>query len=192
MGPGQSAGAVIEKNVRAARLTPNLADYDRGRRAFSWEAARLGIDGLPGGRGLNIAYEAVDRHVAHGHGDRVAIRWLSRSGERHDISYAALAASSARFANVAEAGVIGIPDPVAGEIVKAHVTLKPGVEPSHSLRRELIGFARTRLGPAVAPRAIAFDDSLPHTRSGKIMRRLVRARELGLPEGDTSTLEPSA
>ncbi|HEX4868811.1 MAG TPA: acetate--CoA ligase [Acidimicrobiales bacterium] len=90
---------------------------------------------------------------------------------------------------VIEAGVIGVPDPVAGEVVKAFVTLRAGHEPSDDLRLELIGFARTRLGAAVAPRAIDFDPALPHTRSGKIMRRLLKARELGLPEGDLSTLE---
>ena len=90
---------------------------------------------------------------------------------------------------VAEAGVIGIPDPVVGELVKAFVTLHKGFEPSDALRLELQGHARKRLGPAVAPKAIDFRDSLPHTRSGKIMRRLLKARELGLPEGDTSTLE---
>ncbi len=90
---------------------------------------------------------------------------------------------------VAEVGVIGVPDPVVGEMVKAYVMLRPGHEPSDELRRELIGFARSRLGPAVAPRTIEFADGLPHTRSGKVMRRLVRARDLGLPEGDTSTLE---
>ncbi len=90
---------------------------------------------------------------------------------------------------VAEAGVIGKPDPIAMEIVKAFVSLKPGHEPTEALGRELLGFARTRLGPAVAPKEIAFLPSLPRTRSGKIMRRLLKARELGLPEGDTSTLE---
>jgi acetyl-CoA synthetase len=90
---------------------------------------------------------------------------------------------------VAEAGVIGVPDPIAGESVKAFVALKPGWSPTEELRRELYGFARTRLGPAVAPKAIDFHDDLPKTRSGKIMRRLLRARELGLPEGDLSTLE---
>ncbi|MEU5893739.1 acetate--CoA ligase [Streptomyces sp. NPDC047461] len=90
---------------------------------------------------------------------------------------------------VAEAGVIGKPDRVAGTIVKAFVTLRPGFEPDAATRRELVAFARRRLGPAVAPREIAFDQHLPHTRSGKVMRRLLRARELGLPEGDISTLE---
>ena len=93
---------------------------------------------------------------------------------------------------VAEAGVIGVPDQVAGEAVKAFVSLKPGHSPDEALRKELMGLARKRLGPAVAPRHIAFRDDLPRTRSGKIMRRLLRARELGLPEGDTSTLEGSS
>ena len=90
---------------------------------------------------------------------------------------------------VAEAGVIGKPDPVAMEVVKAFVSLKDGYEPSEELRRELLGFARARLGAAVAPKEIVFLPTLPKTRSGKIMRRLLKARELGLPEGDTSTLE---
>jgi acetyl-CoA synthetase len=92
---------------------------------------------------------------------------------------------------VAEAGVIGKPDPVALEVVKAFVSLKDGVAPSPELRRELLAFARTRLGAVVAPKDIEFRPTLPKTRSGKIMRRLLRAQELGLPEGDTSTLETS-
>ena len=90
---------------------------------------------------------------------------------------------------VAEAGVIGKPEPVIGELVKAFIALKPGWEPSEELRLELIGFARKRLGSVVAPKEIEFKASLPRTRSGKIMRRLLKVRELGLPEGDTSTLE---
>ncbi len=90
---------------------------------------------------------------------------------------------------VAEAGVIGTPDPIAGEVVKAFVALKPGFTASEPLRKELLGHARKRLGPAIAPKEIAFRTDLPRTRSGKIMRRLLKARELGLPEGDLSTLE---
>jgi acetyl-CoA synthetase len=90
---------------------------------------------------------------------------------------------------VAEAGVIGKPDPAAYEIVKAFVSLKPGFEAGDTLRRELLAFARKRLGAAVAPKELEFTAALPRTRSGKIMRRLLKARELGLPEGDTSTLE---
>ncbi len=91
--------------------------------------------------------------------------------------------------DVAEVGVIGKPDPIAGQIVKAFVSLREGVEPSEALRMELLGFGRKKLGVAVAPKEIEFQQSLPRTRSGKIMRRLLKARELGLPEGDLSTLE---
>ncbi|MDH4103623.1 MAG: acetate--CoA ligase [Thermoleophilia bacterium] len=90
---------------------------------------------------------------------------------------------------VAHAGVIGKPDPVAGEIVKAFVTLKPNYVPSRELEKELLAHARVRLGAVVAPKEISFTDEVPATRSGKIMRRLLKARELGLPEGDVSTLE---
>jgi acetyl-CoA synthetase len=90
---------------------------------------------------------------------------------------------------VVEAGVIGVPDPVAGEVVKAFVSLRPGYRPCEDLRLDLLGFARRQLGAAVAPRLITFDQHLPKTKSGKIMRRLLKARELGLPEGDLSTLE---
>ena len=85
--------------------------------------------------------------------------------------------------------MIGIPEPTAGEMVKAFVALKNGVEPNEELRKEILGHARTHLGPAIAPKDIAFRQNLPKTRSGKIMRRLLKARELGLPEGDISTLE---
>ncbi|MFN9396399.1 MAG: acetate--CoA ligase [Pseudanabaena sp.] len=90
---------------------------------------------------------------------------------------------------VAEAGVIGKPNPTIGELVKAFVSLKPSHQPSESLRLELIGFARQKLGSAIAPKELEFQDNLPKTRSGKIMLRLLKARELGLPEGDLSTLE---
>jgi len=90
---------------------------------------------------------------------------------------------------VAEAGVIGKPDPLIGQIVKAFVVLKQPNVPSEALQAELLGFGRKRLGPAVAPKEIEFAASLPKTRSGKVMRRLLKARELGLPEGDLSTLE---
>jgi acetyl-CoA synthetase len=90
---------------------------------------------------------------------------------------------------VAEAGVIGKPDPMAGEVVKAFVALNPGYEWSDELRKTLIGWGRVKLGASVAPREIDHLQDLPHTRSGKIMRRLLKAWELGLPTGDTSTLE---
>jgi acetyl-CoA synthetase len=93
---------------------------------------------------------------------------------------------------VAQAGVIGIPDPISGATVKAFIELKPGFKGDASLRQELLAHARRRLGAAVSPRDVAFIEALPRTRSGKIMRRVLRARELGLPEGDLSTLEGGA
>ncbi|NEX62368.1 acetate--CoA ligase [Noviherbaspirillum galbum] len=94
--------------------------------------------------------------------------------------------------SVAEAGVIGKPDETAGEAVKAFVSLKSGWKASDELGLALLAHARKRLGAAVAPKEIDFLPALPRTRSGKIMRRLLKARELGLPEGDTSTLEGQA
>ena len=94
-----------------------------------------------------------------------------------------------RHPAVAEAAVIGKPEPSIGELVKAFVALKPEYQADEKTKMDIIGFARKELGPAVAPKEIEFVDSIPKTRSGKILRRLLRARELGLPEGDLSTLE---
>ena len=90
---------------------------------------------------------------------------------------------------VAEAGVIGKPDPIAMEVIKAFVSLKEGFEASEELRRDIQKFVMKRLSSASSPREIEFLPSLPKTRSGKITRRLLKAKELGLPLGDTSTLE---
>jgi acetyl-CoA synthetase len=90
---------------------------------------------------------------------------------------------------VAEAGVIGIPDPLAMEIIKAFVSLKDGYTESDELKRDIKKFVKGKLHALSCPRQIDFLPGLPKTRSGKIMRRLLKARELGLPEGDISTLE---
>jgi acetyl-CoA synthetase len=90
---------------------------------------------------------------------------------------------------IAEAGAVGLPDPVAGERIRAYLVLAPGAEAGAALERDVLGFARSKLGAAVAPKELVVVDSLPHTRSGKVMRRLLKARALGLDEGDTSTLE---
>lgn len=90
---------------------------------------------------------------------------------------------------VAEAGVIGKPDPVRGQIIKAFVVLKTGVSPSDLLIAELQQHVKTHLAGHAYPREIEFVDKLPKNRSGKIVRRILKAKELGLPLGDTSTLE---
>jgi len=90
---------------------------------------------------------------------------------------------------VAEAAIIGKPNAMIGELVKAFVVLEPRFEADEMTKLDIKGFSRKKLGPAIAPKEIEFIDSLPKTKSGKILRRLLKARELGLPEGDTSTLE---
>lgn len=91
--------------------------------------------------------------------------------------------------DVIEAGVIGKPDPVRGEIIKAFVSLREGVEPSDALTEDIRNFVKKGLSAHAAPREIEFKDKLPKTRSGKIMRRVLKAWELNLPTGDLSTME---
>jgi acetyl-CoA synthetase len=88
-------------------VAPNLLDYRKARDEFSWEVARAELDGLPGGRGLNIAHEAVDRHAAGPRRDRVALRFLSKEGGRREMTYGELCAETSRFANGLEALGIG-------------------------------------------------------------------------------------
>lgn len=90
---------------------------------------------------------------------------------------------------VIEAGVIGKPDPIRGEIIKAFVVLEPNTKPSEALKKNLSEYVKKHLAGHAYPREIEFIDKLPKTRSGKIMRRILKAKELGLPVGDTSTLE---
>lgn len=90
---------------------------------------------------------------------------------------------------VAEAGVIGKPDPLRGEIIKAFVALREGYTATEELEAEIKEFVKKGLAAHAAPREIEFRDKLPKTRSGKIMRRVLKAWELGLPTGDLSTME---
>jgi acetyl-CoA synthetase len=90
---------------------------------------------------------------------------------------------------VAEAGVIGKPDPVRGEIIKAFISLREGYTPSEELKQDIARFVKEGLSAHAAPREIEFKDKLPKTRSGKIMRRVLKAWELNLPTGDLSTIE---
>jgi acyl-coenzyme A synthetase/AMP-(fatty) acid ligase len=359
---------IIKKPRSGWRATPNLFDYEAVCAPFSWETARSELDGLPEGSGLNIPHEAVDRHACGPRENRVALRWLSRTGQVYDYTYVQMRELSCRFANalqgpgvgkddpvytllgqipelcitigepfkpnavhwgneafglplhdncwqtetggimiakyrtmdikpgsmgrlipgieaaivhrtenggvevleetnkqgelalrsgwpcmfrgylgeaerdrrcsadgwyltgdlarrdedgyfwfvgraddviqsaghligpfevesvmmehpaVAEAGVIGKPDPIVGEVVKAFVVLKPGYVMDEALHRQLLAHAHKRLGAAVAPKEIEAQHDLPKTRSGKVMRRLLKSRELGQPDGDLSTL----
>lgn len=94
------AWKTIEKPRQGWAVPPNLPGYAQTRAGFSWEAARRELDGLPGGRGLNIAHEAVDRHMAGPRRDRLALRWLGKRGEIRDFTYADLYSLTNRFANV--------------------------------------------------------------------------------------------
>src|SRR5690606_11358577 len=97
-----AAGAwpVIRKTAWPGGVTPNVVDYDAACAAFSWSAARARLDGLPGGRGLNIAHEAVDRHAAGPRRDRVAVLWVRKDGHVDQATFGQLAADTNRFANV--------------------------------------------------------------------------------------------
>jgi len=106
----------------------------------------------------------------------------------HRIGTAEVESAFVSHKAVVETGVIGVPDPVKGEVIKAFVVLKQGVKPSDNLKQKLKMQVRRTIGPIAVISDIAFVDKLPKTRSGKIMRRVLKARELGLPLGDTSAL----
>ena len=90
----------IEKPKHGWAVAPNLLDYEKVCAGFSWDAARRELDGLPGGRGLNIAHEAIDRHAAGALRNHLALRWIGKGGDTRDFSYADLRLLTNRFANV--------------------------------------------------------------------------------------------
>ncbi len=172
----------------------------------------------PGEGGLLVMEEPVPymMRTLHGDPERYAALWSERLGgyvtgdvavcdaegywavlgrsddvlnvAGHRIGTADVESALITHANVVESAVVGLPDEIKGERIKAFVVLK-GAEACEALAAELITHVRETLGPIAQPSEIAFVDALPKTRSGKIMRRLLKARELGLDEGDTSTLE---
>jgi acetyl-CoA synthetase len=118
--------APIAKDPSTAPQGPNLADYAQTRAAFSWDAARRLLDHLPGGRGLNIAHEAVDRHATGPRGGRVALRWIGRTGTRREFTYRDLRAETNRFANALQALGVAPGERVfvlAGRIPELYVTV---------------------------------------------------------------------
>lgn len=112
---------------------------------------------------------------------------INTSGER--IGPFEVESALVEYPDVIEAGVIGKPDALRGEIIKAFVVIKSGVEQTDELKEKIRLFVKKHLAGHAYPREIEFIDKLPKTRSGKIMRRVLKAKELGLPVGDTSTLE---
>jgi len=107
----------------------------------------------------------------------------------HNIGTAEVESALVSYKAVAEAAVIGKPDPVKGNSIKAFVILRVGFQPSDNLTQDLVHHVRTTLGPIAVPHEIEFVDKLPKTRSGKIMRRVLKAKEMGIDAGDISTLE---
>ena len=116
---------IIKKPFEASKVAPNLTDYDAFRAGFSWNQIRAELAGLPNEAGLNIAYEAVDRHAAGSRRDHLALRWLSKNGEIRDYSYAQLSELSNRFANVLKNLKVNKDDRVyvlSGRIPELYVT----------------------------------------------------------------------
>ncbi len=107
----------------------------------------------------------------------------------HNIGTAEVESALVSHEAVAEAAVIGKPDALKGNVIKAFVTLRVGASPGDSLTEDLANHVRKSLGPVAVPAEIEYMDRLPKTRSGKIMRRVLKARELGMDPGDISTLE---
>ncbi|MCX6673162.1 MAG: acetyl-coenzyme A synthetase, partial [Methanothrix sp.] len=106
----------------------------------------------------------------------------------HRISNAEVESAFVSHPKVGEAAVIGKPDQVKGEVIVAFVSLRGGIEGSDELKKELVKHVRTALGPLASPEAIYFVKDVPKTRSGKIMRRVIKAKAMGLPTGDISAL----
>ena len=107
----------------------------------------------------------------------------------HNIGTAEVESALVSHHAVAEAAVIGKPDVVKGNSIKAFVILRVGNQPSDNLKQDLLHHVRTTIGPIAMPHEIDFVDKLPKTRSGKIMRRVLKAKEMGIDPGDISTLE---
>src|SRR6516164_3745159 len=113
---------VIRKQPRGKGLFPNLPDYDAVREAFTWGSVRAEL-AMPGG--LNIAYHALDRHVVEGRGDKLALRWLGKIGEKRDITYRGLLQLSCRFANLLSGLGVGRGDRVfslLGRVPELYIT----------------------------------------------------------------------
>jgi acetyl-CoA synthetase len=114
----------IVKTKHDSQVAPNLPNYEQARAAFSWEQARTQLAGLPGGHGVNIAHEAIDRHAAGQRGNQVALRWLGKTGQARNYTYLEMRKLTNRFANVLQSLDIGAKDRVfvlAGRVPELYV-----------------------------------------------------------------------
>ncbi|MGE5327396.1 MAG: AMP-binding protein, partial [Deltaproteobacteria bacterium] len=172
------AWKTIEK-PRAFATAPNLVDYRAAREAFSWAQARGALDGLPGGRGLNIAYEAVDRHAAGPRGTRLALRWLGRRGETRDFTYAGLCAQTNRFANVLQGLGVGRGERVfvlAGRIPELYISALGALKGGHVFCPLFSAF-----GPEPIRQRIALGDGRVLVTTAALFKRKVAEIRSSLP-----------
>jgi acetyl-CoA synthetase len=159
---------------------------DAPRYEKMWRSVAPGEDGVPktGYVSGDVAVKDADGYIAVlGRADDV----LNVAG--HRIGTADVESTLVSHPAVAEAAVIGVPDPIKGEAIKAFVVTRQGHAPSETLIASLLEHVRRELGPIATPSDIAFSTLLPKTRSGKIMRRFLKAREMGVDPGDLSTLD---
>ena len=154
---------------------------------------------------INIGWYCSDRICEMGKGDKLALLWENSLGKEklwfigrdddvintagHLVSPFEVESALLEHPAVAESAAVSKPDEINMEVVKAFVTLKPGFTVCKELELDIINFIGEKLSPLAMPQEIEYVDNLPKTRSGKIMRRLLHAREWGEEIGDTSTLE---
>ncbi|MBI5356204.1 acetate--CoA ligase [Candidatus Collierbacteria bacterium] len=176
---GKPVKPMIEGNLAIKKGWPSMMKTI-WRRPKKYESYFIGEWYISGDRGY-MDYDSYFWFV--GRADDV----IKTAGER--VGPFEVESALVAYPGVTEAGVIGKPDPIRGQIIKAFVTLNKDVKPSQALVVKLQEFVKKYLAGHAYPKEIEFVKSLPKTRSGKIMRRMLRAKELGLPIGDTSTLE---
>ena len=170
----------IHKAIWPNGVVPNVLDYDAARASFSWDDARADLDGLPGGGGLNIAYEAVDRHAAGPRRDQVAMRWLHRDGRITEATYGELARWTDRFANVLHGLGVAKRDRVftlLGRVPELYVTVL-GTLKNTSVACPLF----SAFGPEPIRQRVARGDGRVLVTTPALYRRKVAAIRAALPD----------
>jgi acetyl-CoA synthetase len=165
---------------RTWSVSPNLIDYEATRATFTWEAAAKELDGLPHGRGLNIAHEAVDRHALGPHRDRVAFRWLGKAGGQKDLTYGELRELTNRFANILRDLGVGKGERVfilAGRIPELYVSVL-GALKNASVASPLF----SAFGPEPIRQRLEIGDGRVLVTTEAIYRRKVASIRKSLPD----------